>query len=47
MCVYIYIYIDLMVVFANGSRDRGSIPGRVIQKTQKIVIDAALLKSAL
>ena len=30
-------------VFANGPRDRGSIPGRVIPKTQKVVLDAALL----
>ena len=30
-------------VFANGLEDRGSIPGRVIVKTQKIVLDAALL----
>ena len=29
-------------VFVNGPTDRGSLPGRVIQKTQKIVIDAAL-----
>ena len=28
---------------ANGSVDRGSIPGRVIPKTQKMVLDAALL----
>ena len=31
--------------FANGSRDRGSIPGRVIPKTQKMVLDAALLNT--
>ena len=30
-------------VFANGPGDRSSIPGRVIQKTPKIVLDAALL----
>ena len=30
-------------VFINGSGDRGSILGRVIPKTQKMVIDAALL----
>ena len=30
-------------VFANGSKDRGSIPGRVIPKTQKMVLYAALL----
>ena len=37
-------FIDLMgSVFANGLGDRGSIPGRVIPKTQKMVFDAALL----
>ena len=30
-------------VFTNGPGDRGSIPGRVIPKTQKMVLDAALL----
>ena len=30
-------------VFANGPGDRGSAPGRVRPKTQKIVLDAALL----
>ena len=32
-------------VFANGTGDRGSIPGRVIPKTQKMVLDAALLST--
>ena len=32
-------------VFANGPEDRGSIPGRVRQKTQKMVLDAALLST--
>ena len=32
-------------VFANGPRGRGSIPGRVIPKTQKMVLDAALLNT--
>ena len=31
--------------FASGPGDRGSIPGRVIPKTQKIVLDAALLNT--
>ena len=30
-------------VFANGPGDRGSIPGRIIPKTQKMVLDATLL----
>ena len=32
-------------VFFNRPGDRGSIPGRVIQKTQKMVLDAALLNT--
>ena len=31
--------------FANGLRDRGSIPGWVIPKTSKMVLDAALLNT--
>ena len=30
-------------VFNNGPGDKGSIPGRVIPKAQKMVLDAALL----
>ena len=30
-------------VFANGAGDQGSIPGRVIPKTLKMVLDASLL----
>ena len=32
-------------VFANGLGDRGSIPGWVIPKTQKMVLDATLLNT--
>ena len=32
-------------VFANGPRDLGSIPGRVIPKTQKMVLDTSLLNT--
>ena len=32
-------------VFTNGSGDCGSIPGRVISKTQKMVLDATLLNT--
>ena len=32
-------------VFANGLGDGYSIPGRVIPKTQKMVLDAALLST--
>ena len=30
-------------VFANGHEEPGSIPGQVIPKTQKMVLDAVLL----
>ena len=47
--VWVYIYkpdIGLAVrVFANGPGDLGSIPGRVISKTQKMVLDASLLNT--
>ena len=32
-------------VFANGPRDLGSIPGRVIPKTLKMVLDSSLLNT--
>ena len=32
-------------VFANGPEDMGSIPGRVIPKTQKMVLDTAWLNT--
>ena len=32
-------------VFANGLKDQRSIPGRVISKTQKMVLNAALLST--
>ena len=31
------------LVFTNGLEDRGSIPGRVIPKTLKMVLDTSLL----
>ena len=47
--IYIYIYIyDRLIglegrVFANGSGDLGSIPGRVIPKIFKMALDTSLL----
>ena len=32
-------------MFANGQGDWGSIPGQVIPKTQKMLLDASLLNS--
>ena len=49
--IYIYLYyrildIGIMVrVFANGPEDLGSISGRVIPKTLKMVLDASLLNT--
>ena len=47
--IYIYIYhwsIGIKVkVFANGQGDWGSIPGRVIPKTQKMLLDVSLLNT--
>ena len=38
--------IGMMVrVFTNGPEDLGSIPGRVIPKTQKMVLNASLLNT--
>ena len=31
--------------FTNGQGDRGSIPGRVLPKTHKMVLDSALLNT--
>ena len=43
---YIHLAIGLMSrVFTNGPGDRGSISDRVIPKTQKMVLDAALLNT--
>ena len=33
------------IVFANIAGDCGSIPGRVLPKTEKMVLDAALLST--
>ena len=50
LCIYIYIYthqaIGLMSrMFANDPEDHDSIPGRVIPKTQKMVLDVTLLNT--
>ena len=44
----VYTYRPILQVgkmFANDQGDRSSIPGRVLPKTQKIVIDTSLLKT--
>ena len=46
MSIIIHLYIGLAVrVFANGPGDLGSILGRVIPTTQKMVLDASLLNT--
>ena len=35
----------MVIVFANDTGDLGSIPGRVIPKTQKLILDASLLST--
>ena len=41
VCIYVSVCI-YQAMFTNGLGDQGSIPGRVIPKTQKMVLDAAL-----
>ena len=44
--IYIYIYIYIYIrVFVNGPGDLSSITGRVITKTQKMILDATLLNT--
>ena len=48
--IWLYLCTDQAIglmgrVFANGPGDPGSIPGRVIPKTQKMVLGSALLKA--
>ena len=45
MCLFVtLLFIGLVGrVFTNGPEDQGSIPGRVIPKTLKMVLDTSLL----
>ena len=46
MYIKVYMYMHLVDrVFANGPGDVGSIPGRVIPKTLKMVLDTSLLNT--
>ena len=38
-------YSNLFMILANGYGDQGSVPGRVIPKTQKMVLDTAFLNT--
>ena len=44
-CIYNQVIGLMSRMFANGPGDRGSIPSRVKPKTQKMVLDAALLNT--
>ena len=39
------VFITLNAILANDPGDQGSIPGQVIPKTQKMVLEAALLST--
>ena len=39
------LFIENCLGYAKGPGDQGSIPGRVIPKTQKMVLDAALFNN--
>ena len=46
VCVCVCRPISIIVrVFTNVPRDWGSIPGRVIPKTKKMLVNASLLKT--
>ena len=48
MYVFIYVYVIIALgvsVFSNGLRDQHSIQGQITPKTQKTVLDAALLNT--
>ena len=52
LSIYIYIYIHqaiglMMSVLSNGLCDQGLIPGWILQKTQKRVLDPTLLNSII
>ena len=44
--LYIYRPIYTMVwVFTNSPGDRGSVPGRIMPKTEKMILDASLFNT--
>ena len=45
LCVWEHSIGLMSRVFTNGPGDRGSIPGQVIPKTQKMVLDDSLLNT--
>ena len=46
VCVYICLYVlTLWLVYATWPKGRDSIPGRVLPKTQRLVLDSSLLNT--
>ena len=50
MCIYVCVYMyraigQMSRVFANDPGEQGSIPGRVIPKTEKMFLDVTLLST--
>ena len=45
VCVCVCVCGIMVKVFTNGLGDQGSIPGRVIPKTQKMVLDVSLFNT--
>ena len=43
--IYIYLPIGIMIRFTYDLGDQGSIPGQVIPKTKKMVLDGSLLNT--
>ena len=43
--LFFFFFLLMSTVFTNGLGDRGSIPGWVIPKTQKMVLDATLFNT--
>ena len=43
--IHVLIFSNLLKVFANDPGDLGSIPGRVITKTLKMILDTSLLNT--
>ena len=44
-CILYYPFVYTLVVFVRGPEDLGSIAGRVIPKTLKMVLDTSLLNT--
>ena len=43
--IHVYLFMTELGMFSNGPGDLSSIPGRVIPKTQKMVLDTSLFNT--